>query len=248
MLYNIAICDDSKEDRQRIQDYLARFSFEANTDFLIDEYTDGESLTELYTQSSKRFDIVFLDMEMSGMSGIETAQKIRSLPDRNVLIVFITSYPEYMQDSFDVQASQYLIKPLSYELFKDKLTRIIGYLSELEINLKVFTTENEEYILHLDDIICFETLKNYRRKSLLIVTTLKGELQIKGKISDFESELADKFFISIHRSVLVNMKYIKRFNAQFLEFTTGRTIEMSRRRAAEVKEAFSKYMVMRYRR
>lgn len=248
MLYNIAICDDSKEDRQRIQDYLARFSFEANTDFLIDEYTDGESLTELYTQSSKRFDIVFLDMEMSGMSGIETAQKIRSLPDRNVLIVFITSYPEYMQDSFDVQASQYLIKPLSYELFKDKLTRIIGYLSELEINLRVFTTENEEYILHLDDIICFETLKNYRRKSLLIVTTLKGELQIKGKISDFESELADKFFISIHRSVLVNMKYIKRFNAQFLEFTTGRTIEMSRRRAAEVKEAFSKYMVMRYRR
>lgn len=248
MLYKIAVCDDNEHDIKKIKDWLLKFSMESDIEFIIDEFSDGESLIKIYTQNSKKFDIIFLDVEMSGLSGIDVAQKIRDLPDRNVLIVFITSYPEYMQDSFDVQASQYLIKPLSYMIFKEKLSKIIGYLVELETNIKVISMKSEEYILHLEDIVCFETLKIPTIKSVLKVTTINGEIQIKGKIGDFEKELADKFFISVHRSVLVNMRYIKRFNAHILEFTTGKKVEISRRKISEVKDAFSKYMVMRYRR
>mgnify|MGYP004464848867 FL=1 len=71
---------------------------------------------------------------------------------------------------------------------------------------------------------------------------------IKGKLADFEKELADKYFISIHRTCLANMKYIRKFNADSLEFSTGKTVSVSRRRLSEIKEAFSKYMVMRYKR
>lgn len=248
MLYSIAVCDDNEHDLQKIQDWLIKFSIESNIEFNIDKFSNGESLIKEYEQTLKKFDIIFLDVEMSGLSGIDVAEKVRSLPDRNVLIIFVTSYPEYMQDSFDVQASQYLIKPLSYAVFKEKLSKMIGYLIDLETNIKVISMKSEEYILHLEDIVCFETLKSPTIKSTLVVTTTGGEIQIKGKIIDFENELADKFFISVHRSVLVNMRYIRRFNAHTLEFTTGKRVEISRRKISEVKDAFSKYMVMRYRR
>ena len=71
---------------------------------------------------------------------------------------------------------------------------------------------------------------------------------VKGKLADFENELADKYFISIHRTCLANMRYIRKFNADSLEFSTGKIVPVSRRRLSEIKDAFSKYMVMRYKR
>lgn len=247
MLYKVAICDDNEEDIEIVSKYLLKFSIESNMEITIDRFTSGEDLFAAYKKKQQQYDVVFLDMEMKELSGIDTAKKIRCLPDRNVLIVFITSYPEYMQDSFDVQASQYLIKPLIYEIFSEKLKKILYYLDELQTNIKVICMRHEEVILHLENIVCFETLKNPTLKGTLVITTIDGEIKIRGKIADFEIELKDKYFISVHRSILVNMKYIKRFNAQTLEFTTGKRVEISRRKISEVKEAFSKYKVMRYR-
>ena len=183
-------------------------------------------------------------MEMPGRNGIETAEEIRRIPDRNVLIAFITSYPEYMQDSFDVQASQYFTKPVSYELFEQKLEKMLDYINGLETNITVLSQKSGETILYLDDIICIEANKN----SNLTITTQNEEIVIKGKINNYEKELVNKYFISIHRSCLANMKYIRKFNADSLEFSTGKIVPVSRRKLSEIKEAFSKYMVMRYKR
>ena len=71
---------------------------------------------------------------------------------------------------------------------------------------------------------------------------------MEGKINNYEKELANKYFISIHRSCLANMKYIRKFNADSLEFSTGKIVPVSRRKLSEIKEAFSKYMLMRYKR
>lgn len=244
MLYRIAVCDDSDTDRQKISDYLLSYSKKFSIEFKIDQFSQGEDLIEVYKQNRNRYDILFLDVEMGRLGGMGTAEQIRLIPDRNVMIVFVTSYPEYMQDSFDVQASQYLIKPLKYDVFCEKLHKMLCYFHELETNVKMVSRKGEEIILHLDEIVCVETLKSL--KSVLLVTTLEGEMWIKGKIAEFEKELMDQFFISVHRSVLVNMRYIKRFNTQYMELITGKTIQVSRRKLPEIKEAFSKYMVMRY--
>jgi DNA-binding LytR/AlgR family response regulator len=244
MLYKIAICDDEPVQIKIVSDYLTRFSIKTDTDFQVERFTSGNELLKKYYNEKSPFDIIFLDMEMPGCNGIETAQEIRRLPDRNVLIAFITSFPEYMQDSFDVQASQYLTKPVSYELFEQKLEKMLSYIGELETNITVVSLKSGEVILHLEDVVCIESDK----KAGLIVTTVKGEMIIKGKIKDFENELLDKYFISIHRTCLANMKYIRKFNSDSLEFSTGKTVPVSRRRISEIKEAFSKYMVMKYKR
>ncbi len=244
MLYRIAICDDEISQIKNISDYLTRFSIKTDIEFRIERYTSGNELLKKYYNEKSPFDILFLDMEMPGRNGIETAEEIRRIPDRNVLISFITSYPEYMQDSFDVQASQYFTKPVSYELFEKKLEKMLDYINGLETNITVLSQKNGETILYLDDIVCIEANKN----SNLIVTTQSEEIVIKGKINDYERELADKYFISIHRSCLANMRYIKKFNADSLEFSNGKSVPVSRRRLSEIKDAFSKYMVMRYKR
>lgn len=244
MLYRIAICDDEISQIKNISDYLTRFSIKTDTEFQIERFTSSNDLLKKYYNEKSPFDILFLDMEMPGRNGIETAEEIRRIPDRNVLIAFITSYPEYMQDSFDVQASQYFTKPVSYELFEQKLEKMLDYINGLEANITVLSQKSGETILYLDDIICIEANRN----SNLIITTQNEEIVIKGKINNYEKELANKYFISIHRSCLANMKYIRKFNADSLEFSTGKIVPVSRRKLSEIKEAFSKYMVMRYKR
>ena len=244
MLYRIAICDDEISQIKNISDYLTRFSTKTDTEFQIERFTSGNELLKKYYNEKSPFDILFLDMEMPERNGIETAEEIRRIPDRNVLIAFITNFPEYMQDSFDVQASQYFTKPVSYELFEQKLEKMLDYINGLETNITVLSQKSGETILYLDDIICIEANKN----SNLIITTQNEEIVIKGKINNYEKELANKYFISIHRSCLANMKYIRKFNADSLEFSTGKIVPVSRRKLSEIKEAFSKYMVMRYKR
>ena len=244
MLYKIAICDDELSQIKIISDYLTRFSVKTDIEFHVERFSCGNDLLKKYYNEKSPFDIIFLDMEMPEQNGIETAEKIRSLPDRNVLIAFITSYPQYMQDSFDVQVSQYLTKPVSYELFEDKLDKMLLYIGELETNITVISQKSGEIVLHLDDIVCIESDKTAN----LVITTNKENIAVNGRLKDFELELSDKYFINIHRSCLANMKYIKKFNADSLEFSTGKIVPVSRRKLSEIKDAFSKYMVMRYKR
>lgn len=246
MLLSIAICDDELSEIKRINDYLLKFSVKNDIDFKVYRFSSGEELIESYKGNQSKYDIIYMDVEMPGLSGIETAEKIRGLPDRNVLIAFITSYPEYMQDSFDVQASQYLTKPLSYELFEEKTEKLISYLKELEINITVVSLKSGEIILHLDNIICFESVKTTTTRSDLLVTTVDEEFMIKGKIGEMESKLKEQHFISVHRSVLVNMRFIKKFNSNTVFLTNGKEVDVSRRRLSKIKESFSKYIVMRY--
>lgn len=145
VLFKIAVCDDELSEIKKICDFITRFSFESEIEFIVDRYTNGKSLIKAYNAKTEKYDIIFLDVEMPELNGIETAQLIREFPDRNVLIVFITSYPEYMQDSFDVQAFQYLTKPISYHLFKEKFQKIIGYINELQTNIAVVSLKKGKY-------------------------------------------------------------------------------------------------------
>lgn len=244
MLYKIAICDDEENQVNIVKKYLVKFSIKTDIEFKVECFSRGDELLNRYYEESAPFDLLFLDMEMPGENGLGIAERIRHLPDRNVLIVFITNYPEYMKDSFDVQAFQFLVKPVSYEFFEDKLEKMLTYINALETSLTVLSQKNGETVLYVDDIVCIESGK----KNGLIITTKNGEIAIRGKLAEYENKLKDNYFISVHRVCLANMRYIKKFNADCLEFSNGKVVPVSRRRYSEIKSAFSKYMIMRIKR
>ena len=238
MTYTVAVCDDDQTQIDILKNNLIRYSIDTDIDFFIDEYISGELLIEKYKSLKSPYDIIFLDMEMPDIKGLDVAAAIRELPDRNVSIAFVTSYPEYMQDSFDVQASQYIIKPVVYEQLAKKLDIILKCINASYTNIKVISEKSGERVLYLDDVICIETEKS----SKLLVTTISETFLITAKLSDLAKELSDKDFISVHRTCLANMKYFRKFNSDSLEFTSGKTVNLSRRRLPEVKELFSKYV------
>lgn len=238
MTYTIAVCDDEQAQIDILKNNLIKYSIDTDIEFYIDEYISGELLIEKYKSVKSPYDIIFLDMETPDIKGLDVAAAIRELPDRNVSIAFVTSYPEYMQDSFDVQASQYIIKPVVYEQLAKKLDIILKCINASYTNIKVISEKNGERVLYLDYVICIETEKS----SKLLVTTISETFLITAKLSDLAKELSDKDFVSVHRTCLANMKYIRKFNADSLEFTSGKTVNLSRRRLPEIKELFSKYV------
>ncbi len=238
MTYTIAVCDDEQAQIDILKNNLIKYYIDTDIEFYIDEYISGELLIEKYKSVKSPYDIIFLDMEMPDIKGLDVAAAIRELPDRNVSIAFVTSYPEYMQDSFDVQASQYIIKPVVYEQLAKKLDIILKCINASYTNIKVISEKNGERVLYLDYVICIETEKS----SKLLVTTISETFLITAKLSDLAKELSDKDFVSVHRTCLANMKYIRKFNADSLEFTSGKTVNLSRRRLPEIKELFSKYV------
>ncbi len=242
MTFKIGICDDEISQVQIISDYLEKFSFKTDVEFLIDRFTDNNMLLKKYLNVKSPFHILFLDMEMPVRNGVELAQEIRKIPDQNVLIVFITNYPEYMQDSFDVQASQYFTKPISYELFEEKLSKLLSIIVNSEQNVVVLTSNGSSIVVNINDIVCIETMK----KKGLKITTIGGEFFTIEKLSTFENMLGGKHFIAVHRTCIANMRHIFKFNSDYLEFTNGKTVSVSRRKLPEIKNAFSKYTVMRY--
>jgi two-component SAPR family response regulator len=89
--------------------------------FKLSLFTSGEQLLSHYRDAGDTFHILILDVEMGGMNGIQTAKEIRNMKFLDVQIMFLTSYPEYMVESFDVITSQYLIKPIQQQVFEEKM-------------------------------------------------------------------------------------------------------------------------------
>lgn len=126
----------------------------------------------------------------------------------------------------------------SYEQISKNIDMILKTINNSYSNIIVVSEKGGEQVIHLDDVICIETEKS----SKLLVTEVSKTYYIVSKLSEMEKKLSDRGFVSVHRSCLANMKYIRKFNSDSLEFTSGKTVNMSRRKLPEVKEIFSKYV------
>ena len=188
------------------------------------------------------FHAYIIDWRLPDMNGIEIAEKIRELVSREVLITFLTSYPEYMQKSFGVQAFQYLLKPITYDVFKKEIIRTIQYIEK--DNASILVTDGDtgyETAVRLKNIVAIEKQKG---NAVMEITLEKSKMNAKGNISDYEDKLVQNHFIRISRNCIVNMKFIHSFFEREIRMTTGKRVEMSRRKITEVKEVFTKYLVL----
>lgn len=237
---NIAICDDEPQQIHVISSYLNTYEIEYDDNFKVSAFGQAQSLLEVYKKSGT-FDIMFLDVEMPDISGLELAKNIRSLPDRNVKIIFISNYPEYMQDSFEVQAFYYLNKPVSYEDFKRTMKRIIKEFSEHNFSKLLVGDGKVSELVDYSDILYFETVKGERSRIRLVLTD--GSRMIKAMLSEYENILKDNAFFSPHRSYLVNLRHIHLIKKDCIVLDNGVSLPLSRRREKELKKLFTRQVL-----
>lgn len=194
----IVICDDIKEDAIATVECLK--AYYRQHQLPTPQVTIVSTGTEL--RKINQIDILFLDIELKRESGIELASEINRISPKT-MIVFVSSFPFYVTDAFHVNATQFFVKPVQYELFQREFTRLLNRYEAMQDTF-IRKIGHDEIEFRKADIVYMES-----RKRILIVHTLDGKsFQYYGKISDEEQFFAGTSIIRCHRGFLVNLAHI----------------------------------------
>ncbi|WP_046215590.1 LytR/AlgR family response regulator transcription factor [Paenibacillus wulumuqiensis] len=242
-MYRVAICDDSSQQREQVRQLLTALSVRTGVEFIIEEFASGELLLQHYEQEQPAFHAWILDVEMPGRSGIETARKLREWQHRDEQIIFLTSYPEYMVDSFDVMTFQYLIKPMQSERFDEVILSLCRYWESQEHKLLVIKSGYDELVIRHDDLIAIEAVKSLTLKNKLHFITARDTYESKGILATYAAALKEQNFLQIHRSVIINMRHAKKFAGNQVLMSNGLELPIGRSRVKEVKDACTRFMI-----
>lgn len=231
-MYQIAICDDEIQMRRFISAAIESTGMICT----VEEFSNGAELLQRYQE----YDILFLDIDMPKVNGIEAAEKIRR-KDRKVKIIYVTGYQDYMQRSFAVHPFSFLVKPVTKEMIIKQLREALLYSREGEKApiLRLETLEGMEEIA-VPDIYYLE----YQNRKLRLVMR-NGECMIRGKISVFSEKLIPYGFASPHKSFVVNLYHVKAIRGYDIFMMNGDMIPLSQKRSTEFRGLLGKYQADR---
>ena len=228
----IAVCDDEKNMSDHIKKMTRDFFRRKNVEVSILQFSGGEELL----QYDKKIDILFLDIQMEKMDGMETAKKLRKRKFQGFLI-FVTVLKEMVFQAFEVQAYDYLVKPVEAGAFAKMMERLFASLQNADESGLLVQKGYESRIISLEDIVFCEIID---RKIYLHLSTSEV-VDYYERIENLEARLGSGFF-RCHRSYLINLKYLKGFKNGTAYMEGGREIPVSRLRGREFSEVILRYM------
>ncbi|MGL5752883.1 MAG: LytR/AlgR family response regulator transcription factor [Paraclostridium sp.] len=236
-MIKIGLCEDNNLYIEQLSSILKKIEKDNNLEFEINSFNSGEDLVEFCSKHKDYFDILFLDVLMDGMNGIEAAQAIRNMYS-SAYMIFVTSSKEYALDSYSVNAYGYILKPYSHDSIENKVLELID---KIDLNKKntIYVKNNQDiYSLRLDDVVYFES--NLRKITAYLINGEK--ITFYNKISNLESEIDSSLFIRCHRSFLVNLIYVKNIVASDLITTTEEFLPISKKYLSSTRDAFTDYI------
>ena len=220
----IAVVDDEKA----IREHVCALSEEQQPGSVIEAYATGEELLA----SGKRFDIVFLDIQMDGMNGIEAARELRERQEDTVLI-FITGVKEYVFDALDLYAFHYLLKPIDEGKFAEVLQRAAGEAKKKK-EKKCLFIRTRNLTLDQSDILYIES----RAKKLEIHTAGADKaIEIYAAMDELEGQLGEDFY-RCHRAYIVNMAQITEYDNESITLTNGDKVYLAKKKYGEFVKAY----------
>lgn len=230
-MLNISICEDENIQALYLESLIKEHLDNLKIEYNINLFNSGEELIKKY---NKYTDILFLDIKMRGLSGMDTAKEIRKF-DKNIEIIFTTALQEYVFEAYEVKAFRYLLKPIDKNLlfnYLDLCIKEINHKSK-KICLKY---KSNLLILNLDDILYAEVIQ----KNTTIYTK-DNSYSLKMSLKDLETTINSSSFFKCHNSYLVNMDKVNSINPNFV--TIGKyTIPISRPRYKEFKTRLTSYL------
>ncbi len=231
-MIKIAICDDERAEIAYLTALVGKWGAERGIAVRLSSYESAESFLFAF-EDEKAVDILLLDIQMKEMDGVALARLIRR-DDETVQIVFITGYPDFIAEGYDVSALHYLMKPVKEDKLLEVLDKAISHLQKTP-RIIIFPKTGGDIKINADDIIYAEVLSH--TVSLYLE---KGKEEFGVRISDMEDLLGDGFF-KCHRSYIVSMKYVRRVTKTAMVLTDGREIPLSRNLYDAANQAFINY-------
>lgn len=228
----IAICDDDWHMQQTLRLFIDQTY--QDLDMLVDGFTSGEALLAAVQKQSQPYQLILLDIEMRGIDGIETAKRLRKLlPD--CYIIFITSHDEFALTGYEVAAFRYLVKPVQPEKLREAISAVRAELAD-QFTLHV-ADGADEALVRAKDIFYVEA----QDKRVRLVTARETYSDRRG-IDEVAALLAQEDFYRVHRSYLINLRYVARLDGASVQLVNGDTVPISRLRKKAFKNAFQAYV------
>lgn len=227
-----AIVDDSPRDAARLKKYIEQYAAEMGLECRIFQYANG---LDFLDDCGQNFDIVFMDVEMPHLDGFQTAKRMRQTDDTTVLI-FITNLSQYAIHGYEVNAIEYMVKPVGYYNFSDKMSKAIKYLNRNREKVMVFKSDDIITKLKVSEIYYLEKEKNY----ILFHTTL-GDFRERGSMAEMEERLAGAGFSKCISGCLVNLRYVTKMEKDVVWL--GETaIPVARGQRKQLAKEFMEYL------
>lgn len=231
-MLRVAIVEDEAECREVLRDMISRYAEEQQKQIRVQEFSDGSELVDNYKPD---YDILLLDIEMPHLDGMKAAEKIRET-DQDVVIVFITNMAQYAIKGYEVNALDFIIKPVNYSTFSMRFTRAIG---------RVKNREGRRVCLYLPDgpkwIDSREIYYIDIQNRMLHYHTPEGVYSVRGTLKDVQEQLADWNFVKCNQCYLVNLKFVSEIKKNFV-VVAGTELEISRRNRNAFLAAVTDYL------
>lgn len=218
-MLRIAVVDDQAEMRAQLSGFIRRYAQENACALEVTEFTDGAQITEPYPGG---FDILFLDIEMPSLGGMTAAERIRAA-DGDAVLVFVTNMAQYAIRGYEVDALDFVLKPVNYYQFSIKLERAIRRVQRRLGGQITVQTSGGLRLLNTADIFYLET-----RDRMLHYHTSGGVWPVRGSLSAAEKQLASYHFARCNQCYLVNLQHVQAVQDDFV-LVGGDRLEISRR-------------------
>lgn len=237
----IAVCEDISEEAEWLCEVIRRWSVENEIVAEITSYADAASFS--FALEDALFDVLFLDIRMPGEDGVTLAKRLREQA-YDMSIVFVTGEREYIMEGYEVEAVNYLLKPVEEKKVFQCLNRICEKSHKQEPFI-ILKTEDTVVKLLQREIYLVEVFGHK-----LVYTTEKGSFEVISSMKNARQELREEWFIICHRGVLVNLLYVDFVGKNSLCLSDDRRdfrreVPVSRRMYGEVNQAFIQFYLNR---
>lgn len=228
-MYDIGICDDGENICFCIENMLLQCAKEKTIQINVQVWYTGEGLQD-YLAAGGHLDILFLDIELFKMTGIEVGRYIRNeLDNRGLQLIYISGKQSYAQQLFKTQPMDFLVKPITQEQINDTIETAIKIIKR-KCKRFEFQQGKDYYYIQQGDIIYFES----KGRKIKIVT-LQYTYEFYGRLKDIVKDLSEDF-IEIHQSYIINKEHVHRYTYEMVEMENGATLIISQKKRRQVRE------------
>lgn len=234
-MLNICICDDDNKEIMNLKRIISTKLDLVGIPYSIKDFSSGESCLRSIRTDKDRYDIIFLDIEMNGLNGVETAKIIRR-SDTLATIIFVTSYSEYVFDGYEVRAFQYVLKPYQPERIVKVLMDAVKEKDMQAGQVLKIESGSKTYRIPWRDIFYLQSDK--RR---VILKTSRDVYEFYGKLDDLEMQLSGSFVRS-HLRYIVNLQHALAVDAKSIQLP-NEVVPVSKSKHQNVMIAFAKQML-----
>lgn len=232
-MYRILIVEDERDEYLILRHHLERFASEQDVDFSISWLSTAFNFNE----SIGHYDLIFMDIEMPGINGMEAAQLLRET-DPTTPLIFVTNLAQYAMMSYEVDALDFMVKPVPYGRFESHMRRAMRTLRANAGGSIVIPQRDGARVLRISSIIYIDV----RGHELTFHLDDGDTFTTRGKLTDVEKATGNSSIIRVSKSCLVNINAIDSVKGPDIKLSTGETIALSRSMRKQVLNQITAYL------